>query len=131
MSRGLGDVYKRQALARGLTIALGVLGTGAAILLASVDIKYLFDAFQRIIGLFGGGVSGVFLLAVFARGANAKGALAGLFAGGAATAFVATETDVNFLLYAAIGTCTSVLVGLLVSAVTGGRTPGEVADGRL
>ncbi len=118
-------------LARGLTIALGVLGTGAAILLASVDIKYLFDAFQRIIGLFGGGVSGVFLLAVFARGANAKGALAGLFTGGAATAFVATATDVNFLLYAAIGTCTSVLVGLLVSALTGGRTPGEVVDGRL
>ena len=53
-----------------------------------------------------------------------------LFAGGAATAFAATATDVNFLLYAAIGTCTSVLVGLLVSAVTGGRTPGEVADGR-
>ena len=79
-------------LARGLTIALGVLGTGAAILLASVDIKYLFDAFQRIIGLFGGGVSGVFLLAVFARGANANGALAGLFAGGAATAFAATAS---------------------------------------
>lgn len=117
---GVRDGKDPMGLARGLTLILGVLGTGAALLLASVEIKYLFDAFQRIVGLFGGGVSGVFLLAVFSRRANATGAMAGLLAGGGATLAAATATDINFLLYAAIGTCTSVLVGLVVSAVTGG-----------
>lgn len=126
---GAGEGEDHMGLARGLTIGLGVLGTGAAMLLASVDIKYLFDAFQRIIGLFGGGVSGVFLLAVFSRRANATGALAGLVAGGAVTVAAATATDVNFLLYAAIGTCTSVLVGLGVSAATGGAETSEAIHG--
>ena len=79
------------ALARGLTIALGVLGTGA-ILLASVDIKH-FDAFQRIIGLFGGGVRG--LPARGLRAVRTRRGPSRALRRRRGDAFVATETDVT------------------------------------
>lgn len=112
----------RMGLARALTVLLGVVGTASAMILATIEIRYLFDAFQRIIGLFGGGVAGVFLMAVFSSRANASGALAGLVFGGALTLAVASWTDVNFLLYAGIGTVSCIAIGLLVSAASGGNS---------
>lgn len=106
---------------RGLTVALGVLGTLAAMFLATFEVKYLFDAFQRVIGLLGGGVAGVFVLAIFTRTTNATGALWGLAIGGALTVTVALTTDVNFLLYAGIGTAGCILAGSLISHATGGN----------
>ncbi|MEC9476775.1 MAG: sodium/solute symporter [Planctomycetota bacterium] len=108
-------------LARRLTLVLGVIGTGAAMMLATFEIKYLFDFFQKVLGLFGGGLVGVFLLAVFTRRCNATGALAGLLTGAATTMAVAFGTDINFLLYAVVGSCTCFVVGTLVSLVTGGQ----------
>ena len=108
-------------LARRLTLVLGVIGTGAAMVLATYEIKYLFDFFQRVLGLFGGGLLGVFLLAVFTRRCNATGALVGLVTGAAMTMAVAFGTDINFLLYAAIGSCSCFVVGYLVSWMTGGQ----------
>ncbi len=121
----LGDERHPQDLllfARRLTCFLGFLGTGAAMVLATYEIRYLFDFFQKIMGLFGGGLAGVFLLAVFSRTVNAAGALAGLVTGSAATLVIVFFTATNFLLYAAVGTCTCVAVGYLVSCSTGGET---------
>ena len=63
----------------------------------------------------------VFLLAVFTRRCNAIGALVGLLTGAAVTMAVAFGTDINFLLYAAIGSLTCFVVGYLVSLMTGGQ----------
>ncbi|MCP4092708.1 MAG: sodium/solute symporter [Planctomycetes bacterium] len=108
-------------LARKLTVLLGIIGTAAAMILATYEIKYLFDFFQKVVGLFGGGVAGVFILAVFTKRANATGAWAGLLAGGAATLYVAFFTEINFLLYAAIGSVLCVVVGYSVSLLSGGQ----------
>ncbi len=89
--------------------------------LATYEIKYLFDFFQKVLGLFGGGLVGVFLLAVFTRRCNAIGALVGLLTGAAVTMAVAFGTDINFLLYAAIGSCSCFVVGYLISLITGGQ----------
>lgn len=109
------------SLARRLTLALGVIGTATAMVLATYEIKYLFDFFQKVLGLFGGGLAGVFLLAVFTRRCNATGALAGLVSGAALTIAVAFLTDVNFLLYAAVGSLSCFVVGYLVSLIAGGQ----------
>jgi len=74
-----------------------------------------------VLGLFGGGLAGVFLLAVFTRRCNATGALAGLVSGAALTIAVAFLTDVNFLLYAAVGSLSCFVVGYLVSLIAGGQ----------
>lgn len=118
---GQGKHDSPMGFVRTLTVVLGALGTLAAMTLATFEIKYLFDAFQKIVGLLGGGVAGVFLLAVFTRSANAIGALTGLILGGVVTLTVALTTDVNFLLYAGIGTLSCTVVGWIVSRVTGGN----------
>ncbi|MGB0953513.1 MAG: sodium:solute symporter family transporter [Planctomycetota bacterium] len=118
--RGEGTPSRQMRLARSLTVVLGVIGTGTALLLATQEIRYLFDFFQKIMGLFGGGLAGVFLLAVFTRRTHATGALIGLLSGGAMTLVAAFFTDVHFLLYAVIGVCVCVVVGYLVSLVGGG-----------
>jgi hypothetical protein len=106
-------------LAKKLTVVLGVVGTAAAMVLATFEIKFLFDFFQKIIGLLGGGVAGIFLLAVLTRRTSAKGAWAGLIAGGGVTVGVAFCTSINFLLYAAVGCVTCCIVGIGFSLLSG------------
>ncbi|MFG0252507.1 MAG: sodium/solute symporter, partial [Phycisphaerales bacterium JB038] len=108
-------------LARTLTVALGVIGTGVAMLLATYEIKYLFDFFQRVIGLFGGGVTGVFFLAVFTRRANSIGAMVGLLSGAVITMGAAFLTEINALLYAGLGCATCFFLGYIASAALGGN----------
>ncbi|HAK56756.1 MAG: sodium/solute symporter [Vicinamibacterales bacterium] len=70
------DVYRRLRpavtdaaclrLAKGITVAMGAIGVGTAILLASrADMRFAADYFNGLMGLLGGGLAGVFLLAVF------------------------------------------------------------------
>ncbi len=124
-----GKVRNYLGLARVLTVVLGVVGTGAAMFLATYEIKYLFDFFQKVLGLFGGSLAGVFLLAVFSRRTNAVGALVGLISGAALTIAVAFLTDLNFLLYAAIGNLGCVIIGYTTSLFIGG--PGQDPNGLL
>ena len=102
-------------LARILTLVFGAIGTLAALLLASFEIKYLFDFFQKVIGLFGGALSGVFLLAVFCKRCDGVGALAGLLVGSTLTIVAAFFTSIHFLLYAAVGSLGCVAVGWIIS----------------
>jgi len=71
------------------------------------------------------------VLALGFRRVNGNGAFVGLIAGIAAVAFFAFNPrtkDVSFLWHNPIGMIVVVLVGLLVSAATGGR-PAEGAGG--
>jgi Na+/proline symporter len=61
-------------MARWMTAFAGVLGTGSAMLLATFDIKYLFEYFQEILGLPGGSLASIYST-IFTRNANAVGAL--------------------------------------------------------
>ena len=59
---------------------MGLAGTVLAIVLAGTEIKSLWDKFVDFLGLFGGGLGGLFLLAIFAEKAHSRGALLGLIA---------------------------------------------------
>jgi solute:Na+ symporter, SSS family len=104
-------------LARILTLVLGVLGTLTAMVLATVEIRYLFDFFQKLLGLFGGALAGVFLLAAFTKRTHSRGALLGMLTGAALTIAVAFGTQIHFLLYAAVGSLSCVIVGYFASLV--------------
>ncbi len=121
------DVYRRfnsdvsdhscLRVAKWLTLLLGVIGTAIASIMATVEIKYLFDFFNGMVGLFGGGMAGVFLLAVFTRRASTRGVILGLIVGTGVTAGVAYTTDISFYLYAAIGCIVCVTIGFAFSFV--------------
>lgn len=104
-------------LARILTVLFGVLGTGFALLIAYADIKSLWDSFIGILGLFGGAMCGLFMLGIFTKTANGRGALVGAFGGALCLWLVQQYTDVSVLMYATVGIVATVVIGWVVSWV--------------
>lgn len=102
-------------LARGIIIVLGILTVIAASALARYDIKSLFLFFQGLLGLLSSSLAGIFILAIFTRRASAAGALTGALTSVALLFYVTRFTDINFYLYAVIGTAACVAVGYAAS----------------
>ena len=98
-------------LARVTTVLLGVIGTGAALLLAFFPAESIFDQWLEIVGLFASGLCGLFVLGIFTRRPGTIAAFAGVVSSVGVLLFVKNTTDLNGLLYAAIGTMTCFTVG--------------------
>jgi SSS family transporter len=111
----------RLRMARWITMGLGVLATGAGLFLATYEIRSLWELFLEYIGLFGGSLAGLFVLGIFTRRSNARGALVGAFSSAVVLYLVKTLTDVHFFLYGGIGIGVCVAVGYLASAVLPAR----------
>ena len=107
-------------LARALCAIVGAAGTGMALFMASRDIPSLWELYMQIIGLFGGGLAGLFALGIFTRRANGFGALVGAVGGAVILFFVRRHTQISFLLYSSIGIASSFVIGYAVSLLTGG-----------
>ncbi len=105
----------RLRLARYLTAALGVLATSTSIALATFDISSLWDTFQGMMGLLGGGLAGLFALGIFFRRANGRGAMTGAVASVVILYWVQQHTDLHFFLYGAVGVLSCVAIGLASS----------------
>ena len=105
------------ALARGLTVTFGIIGTAAAMLMAAAEVEYLWDLFLGIMGLFGGTLAGLFMLAVLTKKVHTLHAWIGAVASISVLLYVKLATDLNGLLYGAIGVTTCFLVGFLSSRI--------------
>ena len=117
---------RRLRLARLLTVVLGVSATATSIALASFEVGSLWDAFQGMMGLFGGGLAGLFALGIFFKRANGRGALIGAVASVAILYWVQQHTDLHFFLYGAVGVLSCVGVGLLAGVFVKDRTPKDL-----
>ena len=120
------DDASRLRLARLLTVVLGLFGMGAAIVLAHIEVRSLWDAFLTIIGLFGGTIAGLFALGMLSRRANATGAMLGAIAGAAATFWAWLDGGLHFYSFGMIGVVTCIVVGWLASRLLPGD--GQVAS---
>ncbi|MHC4394043.1 MAG: sodium:solute symporter family protein [Planctomycetota bacterium] len=107
--------HNRLRMARALTIFVGVAGTAIAVAIAALDIKSLWDVFLRILGLFGGGMGGLFFMGIFTKRTNGGGVVCGLVCSAVMLYVVQAFTDVSFFLYAAIGMVICVVVGYIAS----------------
>ncbi|GMR11883.1 MAG: hypothetical protein BMS9Abin29_0068 [Gemmatimonadota bacterium] len=83
----------------------------------------LIEAVNLVGSYFYGSLLGVFLLGFMVRRANGTGAFFGLLAGMGSVALVAMTTEISFLYYNVVGAVVVVVVGSLLSGVTGGRLP--------
>jgi len=81
------DVPDARALqvAKGLTLFWGLFGIGLALLMTQV--KTFLDFYFAIVAIIGGGITGVFVLALFSRRASGRGVMAGIVAGVLVTAW--------------------------------------------
>lgn len=128
------DFYRRwirpaaddRHLLRVSRVSTGFWGLFASIVaIYSVELGSLIEVVNRYGSFFYGSILGVFLLAIGWRRANGHGAFAGLLAGMAAVGYVEAFTDIEFLWLNIVGAVAVVIVGIVVSAVTGGPRPSQ------
>jgi SSS family transporter len=104
-------------LARVLTVLLGIAGTGVALFMAGLQSKSMLDNYMKVIGLFGGGLAGLFAAGIFTRRTSGPGAVVGFLASAVILFFVQRHALVHGYLYAAVGVFGCVVAGWLVSWV--------------
>ncbi|MCD6362079.1 MAG: sodium:solute symporter [Armatimonadetes bacterium] len=112
-------------LSKTLTACYGVLATLAAFLMPLLGT--LVEATNKIMGMLGGPLLGVFLLGMLSRRANGPGTLLGAFFGSLGLAYVVFSTQVSFLWYAVIGCLLTMGLGYVFSLVTGTPTGDKIA----
>jgi SSS family transporter len=105
-------------IARVLTVILGISGTAAALFMASIDIRFLWDFFLGILGLLGGTLAGVFVLGIFAPRVRTLHVWFGVLVSIGVLLYVKLLTNLNGLLYGAIGVFVCCLMALLFSLLT-------------
>lgn len=98
-----------------MTVVVGLVGIGAALVLSRFDIGSLFDVSIELAGLLGGGFAGAYTLGMFTRRANSQGVAIGIVSAIVLT-FVAWWFDlVHPYFYLAISILVCVVVGYLAS----------------
>ncbi|MFT5131246.1 MAG: SSS family solute:Na+ symporter [Rhodothermales bacterium] len=108
-------------VARITTVVVGLTGTGFAIWMANSDVKSLWDQFAKLLGLFGGGLGGLFMLAMFTTKAHGRGAVIGLICSGICQFLLQQNTDIHGWLYGFTGIASCVILGLLASIILPGN----------
>ncbi len=102
---------------RVLTVLIGVFATGLALLLAQLSNKSLFDQTLSMIGLFGGGLGGLFLLGMLTTRTSSIGAVAGLVVSACVQYYVSRHTPLHLLTYMFTGMSSCFVTGYLVSRI--------------
>ncbi len=100
---------------RRVTLLMGAVGTGAAVLFAASDLRSLFDTFQSVLGLLISPLAGLFFLGIFTTRTSTRGAAVGALVSIVFLAYVQNATPLNFMLYGAVGSTTCGTVGYLAS----------------
>jgi len=106
------------------TIFCGMLATGMALWVATLDVTSLWDQAVKLLALFGGAIPGVFALGMLTRRANSRGVIAGTVASIAVIIWIQAATDTTAFFQGFIALVTSMCVGYLASLTAGrGRDP--------
>lgn len=109
---------KKLKVGRLLTVIAGVLGVCTSTYLIYSNESEIWDAFNSLLGLMGGPMTGLFMLGIFIKRANALGAMLGAVASVVTVLCLRQFTDLNFFFYGVFGTLVVVIVGYLVSLLS-------------
>lgn len=102
-------------IARLATMITGVIGVLLALWMAESNIKSLWDQFYRFLGLFTGGLGGMFLLGMLTKKANSKGTLLGLLVSALFIWYISFFTQISFLMYSFFGVTSCFMFGYIFS----------------
>ncbi len=100
---------------------IGILGTGVAAYMATLNITSMFALWSTILGLLGGGIVGVYSLGMFTRRANSAGAITGAAASIVWTILIKQYTDVHYMVYLPSAVLVCFVVGYVASWVLPGK----------
>jgi SSS family solute:Na+ symporter len=110
-----GSAKKSVFVAELTTVAVGLVGIGAALLLSRFDIHSLFDVSIELAGLLGGGFAGAYTLGMFTRRANSPGVAIGIGASIVLTLVIWSFRLVHPYFYLAISILLCIVIGYLAS----------------
>jgi SSS family transporter len=102
-------------LAQQITMLMGIAGILIAAGIAALNIEFIFDLFQEVLGIVAGSLAGVFILGIFTKRANSYGVLMGIIISVLVVSIVKNNTDISLYLYGAISVVTCVMVGYITS----------------
>lgn len=106
---------KTVRFAEWMTVLIGVVGIGLAVLLSQLDIHSLLDLSIELFGVLGGSCAGAYTLGMFTRRANAAGVGIGIVAASAVTLAASIFQLVHPYFYLAIAIFVSIAVGYVAS----------------
>lgn len=75
------------------------------------------DQFYKFLGLFTGGLGGMFLLGMLTKKANGTGTMIGLVLSAFVIFYISNYTDINFLMYAFFGLTSCFIFGYIFSLI--------------
>jgi SSS family transporter len=104
-------------IARISTLVIGLIGILFALMMATMDVKSLWDEFNKILGLLMGGLGGLFLLGLTTQKANSIGALAGIIGSIVVQLIIIRTQQIHLLLYTSTGFISCFVIGYLVSRI--------------
>lgn len=104
--------------ARIATIVVGLVGIGSAMLVAWLNVEFLFIFFMELLGILGGALAGVFFLGIFTTRATSGGVIIGVLMGMVAVWLAKGYTEMNSYLYGAVSVMATVIGGYLASMFT-------------
>lgn len=113
--REVSDDRQDLAFARWVTAIVGIAGTAFASVMVGWNIQSLFDQFVTFLGLFAGGLGGMFLLGMLTCRASGAGAVTGLIVSGIVQYFVGRYTPIHTIFYTLTGLATCFTVGYVMS----------------
>lgn len=99
------------------SVVVGCLGTGIAYYMAQLQIESMFQVWNELLALIGGGFVGIYLLGMFTRRATSVGAMVGALGSVVSTILLKHVTDVHWVFYAPSAVLACMVIGYLVSLV--------------
>jgi Na+/proline symporter len=108
-------------IARIVTVLVGIVGTAAALVLATANVRSVYNVFLEILSLFGGTLAGLFVLGIFSRRASGSGAVSGAVASMAAVVTAKVLWSPSFFVFAPLGMTVLVASGYVASFVVPSR----------
>ncbi|QQV77731.1 sodium:solute symporter [Sphingomonas aliaeris] len=98
-----------------MTVLVGLVGVGIAIILSRMEIRSLLDLTIELFGLLGGSCAGAYTLGMFTRRANWQGTAIGIVAASLITLIAWIFALVHPYFYLAIAIVASIVIGYLAS----------------
>ena len=118
---------ERLLMARVVTILCGIVGTGIALYMASFEnLGSLWDMFSILLGVIGGGLGGVGVLALCTTRASTYGTLAGAMVTAISMILIQRYTPVHFFIYGTISMALGGTTGYLLSLLLPERQPKDL-----
>ncbi|MEM0966300.1 MAG: sodium/solute symporter [Verrucomicrobiota bacterium] len=103
------------------SLLVGVFGTAMAANMATMNLTSMFEVWNVIGALIGGGFYGIYVLGMFTRRANSTGVFVGAIASVAITIFVREFTQIHWLFYNPVAMVSCIAIGYGTSIATGGN----------